>query len=210
MTVTPTATQQTFYSTNSKVDDWLLPVGSVVDAYDIDNTHIGTATVVIPGAFNMVVYGDDGGGVGPGAGETVLFYIDSVLVETVQGMVAFSAGSNTEITLLVWVATEETEAPVAVTVHGWQEGASALKCPICNLLLARDATVWRNHMENVHAADNTTWAGGTHSGETSGIRDTLNEECKFGYICYCCKPEAEFASRTALKSHLGSYHGCMV
>lgn len=225
MTVTVTGKSCSFYSSNSKWHDVLVPVGYTIDAYDIDDTHIGEAVVTIPGTFSMVVYGDDGGGIGPAAGETVLFRINSVQVDVVQGISSFQENASTNVTLLVWGSTLSSGATVKVTVK-YREDAAFQRCPICNLLLARDVIVWRNHMEVIHSADATSWTTTTivddngvsvvvpavnvQEGQTGGRLDTSDVRYTFGYICYCCATKPGFVSRPALKAHLGSKHSCLV
>jgi len=75
--VIPTSVWTNFYGSASTYNGNPIPVGSVIDAYDIDGIHCGTDTVAIVGQYGfMPVYGYDSYGDGPEIGEAVTFYLN--------------------------------------------------------------------------------------------------------------------------------------
>ena len=79
--VIPTSVWADFYGSASTYNGNPIPVGSVVDAYDIDGVHCGTDTVAIVGQYGfMPVYGNDSYGDGPEIGEAVTFYLNGRMV----------------------------------------------------------------------------------------------------------------------------------
>ena len=78
--VIPTSEWVAFYGTASTYNGQDIPDGSVIDAYDSSGIHCGTDTVGITGQYGFVnVYGDDGYGAGPQAGDPITFYVNNRL-----------------------------------------------------------------------------------------------------------------------------------
>jgi hypothetical protein len=81
--VTPTSVWTDFWGSATLYNGYPVPVGSIIDAYDPDGVHCGRDTVTIEGKYGfMPVYGNDSYGDGAEPGETITFYINGRLAET--------------------------------------------------------------------------------------------------------------------------------
>lgn len=108
--VIPTPFFTNFFDSTSTFNGSLLPVGSVVDAYDPDGIHCGTFTVQTPGHFGfMPVYGDDDQtpGIDEGAndGDVISFKINGRDAAVVSGTDTWTNQTNKQVQLSVTGAT---------------------------------------------------------------------------------------------------------
>ena len=104
--VIPTPSFTNFYNDASTFNGVLLPVGSVVDAYDSTGVHCGTFTVHTTGSYGfMPTYGDDATttGVDEGAetGETIFFKINGRDATVVAGDDTWTDQANKDVQLSV-------------------------------------------------------------------------------------------------------------
>lgn len=117
--VIPTSVWCDFYGSASTYNDNPIPVGSVIDVYDIDGVHCGTFTVHTDGHYGLMpVYGDDGYSEGPTVGEALTFYLNGRLavVDNPSAAVYQSMGSRTELNLSASAAVS-MEPVTAVDVY---------------------------------------------------------------------------------------------
>ena len=108
--VTPTPFFTNFYDSTSTFNGSLLPVGSIVDAYDPDGIHCGTFTVQTLGHFGfMPVYGDDDqtAGIDEGAndGDVISFKLNGRDAAVVSGVDTWTNQTNKQVQLSVTTAT---------------------------------------------------------------------------------------------------------
>ncbi|UCD94741.1 MAG: T9SS type A sorting domain-containing protein [Candidatus Zixiibacteriota bacterium] len=81
--VIPTSVWTDFWGSATLYNGDPVPVGSIIDAYDPDGVHCGRDTVTMEGKYGfMPVYGNDSYGDGAEPGETITFYVNSRLAQT--------------------------------------------------------------------------------------------------------------------------------
>ncbi len=114
--VIPTSVWCDFYGSTSTYNGNPIPVGSVIDVYDVDGVHCGTFAVHTDGHYGLMpVYGDDGYGEGPVVGEALTFYLNGrmAIVDDPAKAVYQPIGSRIELNLSA--SAEVSMEPVTAT-----------------------------------------------------------------------------------------------